>query len=172
MACPHPSFTSLLLCWASGVKIEEGGKENASGQHDEQGGMYPRVSGSKFCFLPHSLASRSSSVFRQQRGFRPSTVHYSVHPAIYPSVSLPSAIHLSIHCSSLRSSTHPVQHPSVHCPSTHRPAPTCPPSTIHPSTIYHPRVPAMLGARCTERGRSAPQSRSRRRGRGVRCLQD
>ena len=39
--------------------------------------MYPRVSGSKFCFLPHSLASRSSSVFRQQRGFRPSTVHYS-----------------------------------------------------------------------------------------------
>lgn len=44
------------------------------------------VSWPQFCFLPHSLASRSCSFFRQQWGYRPST-----HPP--PSIHRPS-IHL------------------------------------------------------------------------------
>ena len=184
-----------------------------------------RVSRSKFCFLPHSLASRSYSVFRPQWGFHPSTtchppihhplffcppshlpicltfihhpsihypsihypsiiypIHPSVHPSIYhlPSIWPQSTMHLSIqpfthlfrfhppssiHALSIQCvhlSVHPSTiHLSIHLPiqfSIH------PPPTIHPSTICHPCVLAMLGAECTERGKPAPQSRSRRRG--------
>lgn len=114
-------------------------------------------------------------------------IHLSVHPSIYHLPSIwprstmllsiqpfthlfcfhpPSSIHaLSIQCIHL--SIHPSTiHLYIHLPiqfSIHLPP------TIHPSTICHPCVLAMLGAKYTERGKPAPQSRSRRRGqeRGV-----
>ena len=64
--------------------------EDARGQHDMPGGRYPRVSWSQFCCLPHSLASRSYSFFRQQWGYGPSTHPPTLHrpsihhPSIYP----------------------------------------------------------------------------------------
>ena len=157
MACPHPSFTSLLLCWASGVKIEEGGKENASGQHDEQGWDVPQSLWVQVLLLTPLTSFKKFLSLQTAEGLP--SIHCPLFfcPSSHLPISFVSIRHPSVHLLFISPFIHPSSLASIHPLSVH-PPPSIHLPTIHYSSIHHlpPTCAGHAGCQVYREGQDGP----------------